>query len=371
MVNITGMAITCALGSDGEIIDRLLKGETAVRLTVEPSTSITYPCAPLTRPISAVETLRGHIELALQRAGIASEKLRNWALILATSELGSEEFEPGLVGQTLTKANPYRNWSLRDMADKVMAPWPNKPTLFITTAACSASVHGLALGDALIQSGCYQLAVVATIQLIVPHLVIGFRNIAAFASTSCRPFAPNRDGVAFGEGVGAMVLEPVESSEPTTGRLYAVALKNDSFSLLSPNPSGETVTSIIREVLRKSDVPARDIGFIKAHGTGTVKGDAAEARAISEAFGSERYPVTSYKGAVGHTLEASGLVESGISLMALKRGIVPPVSGNYVPDQTLPIWVASSPVGIYKGKKSLGVSQAFGGPAAVWILGVE
>ena len=65
---------------------------------------------------------------------------------------------------------------------------------------------------------------------------------------------------------------------------------------------------------------------MNAHGTGTPVGDAAEAQAIAEVFGSGQ-SVSSIKGAVGHTIAAAGAVEAVACAVALQEGFVPGTSG--------------------------------------------
>jgi 3-oxoacyl-[acyl-carrier-protein] synthase-1 len=68
------------------------------------------------------------------------------------------------------------------------------------------------------------------------------------------------------------------------------------------------------------------IDFVSAHGTATIYNDEMEAKAFQLAK-LESIPVNSLKGYFGHTLGASGLVESIVSLMSLDAGIVIPILG--------------------------------------------
>ena len=77
-----------------------------------------------------------------------------------------------------------------------------------------------------------------------------------------------------------------------------------------------------------------DIGYINAHGTSTQVNDQVETLAIKKVFGAEAYkvPVSSSKSMLGHLIAAAGAVELITSVMALRRGVLPPTINYEVPD---------------------------------------
>jgi 3-oxoacyl-[acyl-carrier-protein] synthase II len=74
----------------------------------------------------------------------------------------------------------------------------------------------------------------------------------------------------------------------------------------------------MKDTLADAHISAADIDYINAHATGTIQGDAAEAEAVAEVFGSD-IPVSSLKGYFGHTLGASGAIELIVTLMMMKE----------------------------------------------------
>ena len=64
-----------------------------------------------------------------------------------------------------------------------------------------------------------------------------------------------------------------------------------------------------------------NIDTISAHGTATDYNDEMEAKAFSAA-GLEQAPLNSYKGYIGHTLGAAGVIEAAISLQSMRMNML-------------------------------------------------
>jgi 3-oxoacyl-[acyl-carrier-protein] synthase II len=82
-------------------------------------------------------------------------------------------------------------------------------------------------------------------------------------------------------------------------------------------------------------IEAEEVGYVNAHGTSTPAGDAAETRVLKIALGldkAHRTPVSSTKGATGHTLGAAGAVEAVFTILTLHRGVLPPTINQTTPD---------------------------------------
>src|SRR5262249_18803646 len=87
--------------------------------------------------------------------------------------------------------------------------------------------------------------------------------------------------------------------------------------------------------------------YYNAHGTSTVVNDRVETQALKEVFGAAaaRLPVSSIKGALGHSLGAASAIEAAVSVRALGEQIIPPTINyrrdpeldlDYVPDEGRP-----------------------------------
>lgn len=146
-----------------------------------------------------------------------------------------------------------------------------------------------------------------------------------------------------GEGAGVMVLEELEHAKARGAQIYAEVLgygsSADAYHMTAPREDGAGALLAMRRALRAAGVRPREVGYVNAHATSTVIGDAAEAAAIGTLMlgeeGVERkgdVTVSSTKGAMGHLLGAAGAVEAIFAVLAIKEGVVPPTLNLHRPD---------------------------------------
>ena len=95
---------------------------------------------------------------------------------------------------------------------------------------------------------------------------------------------------------------------------------------------------------RHASIP-QQIGYINAHGSGTIQNDRHETAAFKRSLGHHAYkvPVSSIKSMVGHSLGAIGAIEVAACVQAIRHGVVPPTANfehhdpecdlDYVPRQ--------------------------------------
>jgi 3-oxoacyl-[acyl-carrier-protein] synthase II len=75
--------------------------------------------------------------------------------------------------------------------------------------------------------------------------------------------------------------------------------------------------------LIQAGLKPQDIGYVNAHGTATLAGDATEAESLQRVFGGVGVPVSSTKGLHGHLLGAGGVIELIVALRALQTQQLP------------------------------------------------
>lgn len=188
----------------------------------------------------------------------------------------------------------------------------------------------------------------------------------------CRPFDAERAGTVLGEGAGVLVLESEAHARRRGAEPLAVIAGTGSscetYGLLGPDPRGRGVTAAARAAMRR--VTPDSIGWVKTHGTGTRLNDAAECLGLLALLGSRLAdtPLTSLKPALGHSLGASGAVETVAAVLALHEGVVPATLNTRRLDPALPrCTVALEPMKP-RAPAVLLLAESFGGRCAAWTI---
>ena len=165
------------------------------------------------------------------------------------------------------------------------------------------------------------------------------RSGALSAAGAARPFDAGRDGLVLAEGAAVLVLEEAGYAAARGARplaeILGAASACDAGHPTAPRADGAMLAACGREALDEAGVAAGDLAAVDAHATGTRAGDAAEARALDAIFGGALPPVVATKGATGHAMAAAGALDAVVAVLALQRGLLPPVAGLRTVDPEL------------------------------------
>jgi 3-oxoacyl-[acyl-carrier-protein] synthase II len=149
-----------------------------------------------------------------------------------------------------------------------------------------------------------------------------------------RPFDKDRQGIVVSEGAGVLVLESLSSAQKRGAAIKAEIIGYDT--LTAPRsmaqPDSEGMQLCMQAALTSAGIHAANIDYVNAHATATKAGDIAEGLAIEKVFCPEAVPVSSFKGALGHSLAASGALESIVCVQMLEQGIILPTAHLRKPD---------------------------------------
>jgi beta-ketoacyl ACP synthase len=199
--------------------------------------------------------------------------------------------------------------------------------------------------------------------------IAGFAQMRIVLSTTnedpagaCKPFDRDRNGFVFGEGAGLLVLETEEHAVARganiVARVMGAAVTSDGYHIVAPDPTGDQAAHAITRAIQLAGLEPGDIDHVNAHATGTQVGDVAEGKAINSALGDNRPAVYAPKSALGHSVGAVGAVESILTVMALRDGVVPPTLNlhNLDPEIDLDV-VAGQP---RRGDYEYAINNSFG-----------
>jgi 3-oxoacyl-[acyl-carrier-protein] synthase II len=179
---------------------------------------------------------------------------------------------------------------------------------------------------------------------VTPLSVAGFASMRALSTrnedpgTASRPWDEGRDGFVVGEGAGVVILEDydhaVKRGAPILAELVGYAANGDAFHTNAPPEDGRGVRRVMQLALEDAGLAPNQIGYLNAHATSTPLGDRAEAKAIVETFGdaAKDLLVSSTKSMTGHLLGGAGSLEAGITVLALRDQIAPPMTNLHQVD---------------------------------------
>ena len=187
----------------------------------------------------------------------------------------------------------------------------------VVSNACVSGVVALSVADRLLQSDIYDSALVLAGDEISEFVLSGFQSFQAMSSHPCRPYDKARDGITLGEAAAAVFL--TQDDFWAQAEILGSSSINDANHISAPSRTGEGLYLSITKALEEAGLTTTQIDFINAHGTGTLYNDEMEAIAFSRA-GLQEVPLNSYKGYFGHTLGASGLLETVMSLALAQEG---------------------------------------------------
>jgi len=238
---------------------------------------------------------------------------------------------------------------------------PNKPV--VISSACISGTLALLYAYRALQTRSYKTVVVTGGDVVSQFVVSGFNCLKAVDPEPCRPFDRERKGLSLGEGAGTMVLSS-QKTDKSSVSIKSGSSTNDANHISGPSRTGEGLYNSIINTL--GEIPSGDISFINAHGTGTLYNDEMESIAFSRCM-PEEIPVNSFKGYLGHTLGAAGVIESILSCRSLEENILISSYGYKNQGTSKPLNVVTESKQIYLSS-CLKTSSGFGGTNATILL---
>jgi 3-oxoacyl-[acyl-carrier-protein] synthase II len=402
-VAITGLGVVSPLGSSCDaLFESLMAGRSAVRhLSPSLSEGLRSPIgapvdfegaghfpAPRLRMLDRVSQLAlvaTEQAIADSRIDLAAQARERCGVFVGSGIGGAATTEEGYRTLYAERSERILPYSVLNAMTNAPASWIaidhglSGPILTYSTACSSSAV---AIGEAArrIRCGDTDIALAGGSEApLVPGVLRAWDAMRILASedpvnpaASCRPFAATRTGLVLAEGAAFVVLErwqhAIDRGASIQAEFLGYGLTSDVAHITKPSVAGQA--RAMQAALLDAGLNAREIGYINAHGTGTLQNDAVETAAIKAVFGETAYsiPVSSTKSTHGHLLGAAGALEFVIAVMSLARGVAPPTMHLNEKDPACDLdYVAGAARRGLRLENVMSNSFAFGGTNAVLI----
>jgi 3-oxoacyl-[acyl-carrier-protein] synthase I len=205
---------------------------------------------------------------------------------------------------------------LSQLAKNVAAFFRFTTEPIVVSNACVSGILAIAVAKRLIQSEMYDYAFVVAGDEVTEFVLSGFNSFQAMSDAPCKPYSKNRNGVTLGEAAAAVLV--TSKSENAKVKIIGDGAVNDANHISGPSRTGEGLFRSIESAMKEAKVSPQQIDYISAHGTATPFNDEMEAIALNR-LNLQHAPMNSLKGFYGHTLGASGLLETVIGIESMQQ----------------------------------------------------
>ena len=244
---------------------------------------------------------------------------------------------------------------------------------FTVSTACASSNHAMSQAFQMVHGGVAPVMLAGGSEsMLCMGGIMCWEALRVMSRDACRPFSANRSGMVQGEGAAVFVFEEMERARSRGAEILAevvgFAMSSDASDIMTPSMQG--AAKAMRGALRDARLDPQDVGYVNAHGTGTLANDRTEIAALREVFGAhaEKLMVSSTKSMHGHLIGGTGAVELLACIMALRDGVVAPTIGHEAPDPECDLDVVPNEAREARVGYALSNAFAFGGLNSVLAL---
>jgi 3-oxoacyl-[acyl-carrier-protein] synthase-1 len=205
---------------------------------------------------------------------------------------------------------------LDQLAKKIADFFEFKTEPIVVSNACVSGILAVSVAKRLIQAEMYDNIFVVAGDEVSKFILSGFNSFQAMSDLPCKPYSINRTGVTLGEAAAAVLV--TSNKDNAKIKVIGDGSINDANHISGPSRTGEGLFRSIQSALAEAQINSNQIDYISAHGTATPFNDEMEAIALNR-LGLENVPLNSLKGFYGHTLGASGLLETVIGIQSAQE----------------------------------------------------
>lgn len=213
----------------------------------------------------------------------------------------------------------FNNAHLDVLAKNVADFFQFKTQPIVVSNACVSGILAVSIAKRMIQSELYDNIFVVAGDEVSEFVLSGFNAFQAMSDLPCKPYSKNRTGVSLGEATAAVLI----SAEAKDAKIKVIGDSsiNDANHISGPSRTGEGLFRSIQNALKEAQIDPDKLDYISAHGTATPFNDEMEAIALSR-LNLQNAPINSLKGFYGHTLGASGLLETVIAIESANKNML-------------------------------------------------
>lgn len=308
------------------------------------------------------------LEEALRNARLTPEILRSKrvGVVIGTTvacQLDSIPFYERLRKGEMPDTAPVLNYVNGMPAEYVRRKYGlNGPAVTVSNA-CASGADAAMIGLNWLKTDRCDLVIAGGCDAVGKVSFDGFNALRVCSPEPCRPFDEDRKGLNLGDAAGVVILEDPADAEkrgvPVEFELAGAGKTADAFHITQPEGSGAELEKAVRIAMDEAGITTEQVGFINAHGTGTLVNDRVESAVLSRIFGSTlKYHST--KAMTGHTLGAAGTIELIFTEMMLHAQKIAPSLRCDHPAADVPISPVCKPMPLHVAC-ALSTSLAFGG----------
>jgi len=218
---------------------------------------------------------------------------------------------------------------IRKIVHKIRSFFRFQREPILLSNACISGTLAVVMAQKLLQYTELEAVVIIAADLLHHFVLSGFESLKAISISGAQPFDLNRDGFTPGEAAATLILTSTPLPNKIPIRLMGGSMENDLTTLTAPDLHGTGLQKAVQNALKAAESRESEIDFFMAHGTATIKNDAAESHALQSLAPNAR--ITGIKGSTGHTFGACGLTELIIAAEALRRNQLLPTYGCLEP----------------------------------------
>ena len=295
-------------------------------------------------------------DMAVADAGLDKEKLNidRVGVIFASGIGGLTTFQEEVInfakGDGTPRFNPFfiPKMILDIAAGQISMRHGFRGPNYAVVSACASSTNGMIAAADTIRLGKADVVLSGGSEAVISEAGIGgFNAMKAMSernddpATASRPYDKDRDGFVMGEAAGVVVLEEYEHAIKRGARIYCELAGGgataDAYHLTAPHPEGLGARNVMIAALQDAGMQPDEIDYVNTHGTSTPLGDGAEAKTITEVFGTHAYAlnISATKSMTGHCLGAAGVIEAIACIQSVIHDIVPPTINHFTDDPEL------------------------------------